>query len=96
MSIEEEFKAVYEAHKDEILSLISEAAALVTKAEVLSEQYGIPFRAKVSPLSQSYIPESLAEKFPELDSDKLWELGCDVTVNHEYHDTGWAHSAVCY
>ncbi len=96
MSIEDDFKVVFDAHSAEIHAAMDKALAAVQEAEALSEKYGIPFRGSVSPLRQDYIPSSLRVLFPEIDGDKLYDIGVDANISHEYHDEGWAHSAVCY
>lgn len=81
--------AVSDAHKriDEKMSV---AWAALNEAVKISEETGIPFSAGVSPLSQSYIPESLHEKFPDVDRD----FYSDITGAWGEYD-GWQHSAVC-
>jgi len=54
----------------------------------------LPFSANVSPLSQSYFPESFVDKFSDLDSDTVYDITGAYTSY--YHDgAGWEHSAVC-
>jgi len=88
--IERTFRlAVSDAHKriDEKLAV---ARAALREAEKISEETGIPFSASISPLSQSYIPQSLEQKFPDLDPEFVSDL---TQAWGEYG--GWQHSAVC-
>jgi len=66
------------------------AHAALREAVKISNETGIPFNASISPLSQSYIPVSLAEKFSDLDRDFINE----ITDSYGEYD-GWQHSAVC-
>jgi len=61
--LEVEFKKVFEKHSQEIEDQLETAAKAITKAEKLSEKYGLPFHAQVSPLSQPYWPASFSTKF---------------------------------
>src|SRR5277367_6154618 len=92
--LEAEFKAVVEAHLEEIEEQIQIATDAISKAEELSEKYGLPFRAGVSPLRQSYYPTTFHSKFGSLDQAVV----SDITGAYsEYHNdgAGWEHSAVC-
>ena len=97
LTLEEEFDKV----SDEATALINEqldiASAAITKAEEIAEKYGIPFGSCVSPLGQSYLPNSFPEKWKDLSEDKIEELNgefaCDwANVMDGY---GWQHSSVC-
>lgn len=66
------------------------ASAALDEAVAISEETGVPFSAYISPLSQSYLPNSFSEKFPELDSLFANDL---AGAYGEYE--GWQHSAVC-
>jgi hypothetical protein len=91
--LETAFKAVYDAHIGEIRAKIDEAAAAIREAEKISEKYGIPFRARVSPLAQNYVPNSFDHNLVTDEEDNFLDnLDCYVSGYH----SGWAHSAVCY
>jgi len=81
--------AIDDAHKriDEKMAIARNA---LNEAVKISEETGIPFSASVSPLSQSYIPDSLSEKFPDVDR----EFYSDLTGAWGEYE-GWQHSAVC-
>jgi hypothetical protein len=64
------------------------------EAEKLSDEHGIPFGSNISPLSQSYFPNSFREKFPDLDLDS--EEIQELVGYSEYYEGGWEHSAVCW
>lgn len=81
--------AVSDAHK-RIEEKMDKARAALDEAVQISEETGIPFSASVSPLSQSYIPNSLSEKFPDVDRD----FYSDITGTWGEYE-GWQHSAVC-
>jgi hypothetical protein len=92
--LEEEFKALVEKHSKEIDEQLEIARKAIQKAQTISEKYGIPFYAGVSPLGQSYFPGSFPEKFGELDS----EFVSDTTGAYsEYYNDGcgWEHSSIC-
>jgi hypothetical protein len=91
--LETEFKQVVDDHMQEIKAQLKIASDAISKAEELSEKYGLPFRAYVSPLSQNYFPTTFSDKFGELDSDFVSEI---VGAWSEYpSEGGWEHSAVC-
>lgn len=88
LKLETEFEALYNKHVKKIEEQLNIAAKAISKAEELSEKYGIPFYAGVSPLSQSYTPGSLDE---DLDKDFI----SDLTGIYPGEYEGWEHSAVC-
>lgn len=70
------------------------------EAEALADKHGVPFRSGISPLSNSYVPNSFSKsKFAALERDVV----CDIAgVWGEYisdmlsgYGNGWLHSAVC-
>lgn len=69
---------------------MSQASALLDEAVAISEETGIPLDAGISPLSQSYIPGSMTEKWPDVDRGFMNDL---ANAYGEYD--GWQHSAVC-
>lgn len=90
--LETEFKKVFEAHAQEIDDQLEIAAKAIAKATKLSEKYGLPFYASVSPLSQPYWPSSFSKKFHGLDSDFVSDL---TSAYNEYGEDGWRHSSIC-
>jgi hypothetical protein len=91
--LEAEFQKVYDDHNEEICEQLRIANAAIGKAEELSEKYGLPFDAGVSPLRQAYWPNSYSDKFGELDTDFVGNV---TDCFSEYHEGGWEHSAVCW
>lgn len=89
--LEAEFRKVAEAHMDEIDEQVEIAQKALRMAVKLSEKYGLPFYAGVSPLGQSYCPNSLQDIFGDLSSGIIH----DVTGVYSISDEGWEHSAVC-
>src|SRR5579864_907823 len=87
---EREFRLALSDAQARIDAEMSKAWAALEAAVKISEETGIPFSAGVSPLSQSYIPNSLGEKFPGVDREFYSEL---AGAYGEYE--GWQHSAVC-
>lgn len=88
--VERSFRlAIEDAHK-RIFEKMATARAALQEAVKISEETGIPFRAGVSPLSQSYIPNSLGDKFPDIDRSFVH----DIAEAYGEYD-GWQHSAVC-
>jgi hypothetical protein len=89
--IERTFRLAVNDAQARIGAKLIEASKLIDEACAISEETGIPFRAGVSPLGQSYIPSSLSEKFPDLDR----EFATDIADAHGEYE-GWQYSAVCY
>lgn len=88
--VERAFRLAMNEAQSRIDEKMEEAWKAVNEAVKISEETGIPFSAGVSPLSQSYIPNSLAEKFPGVDR----EFYSDVSGAYGEYE-GWQHSAVC-
>lgn len=92
-ALEIEFSKVCQTITPQIKEKIDLAAKLIEEAEGLSEKHGIPFRAKVSFIYNSYIPQSLDKKFPDIDDEFVSEE--TGVYKFEYGGGGWQHSAVC-
>lgn len=90
--MERQFRKVAAEAGIRIQEKLNQAAQLIEEAEKISEETGVPFTASVSPLGQSYIPNSLAEKFPDLDTSFAYDV---TEASSEYGYGGWEHSAVC-
>lgn len=90
-TLEREFRLTYYSARDKIAEKLAKADKLIDEAVALSEEYGVPFSAYVSPLNNSYFPRSMEEKFPEIDLVFVSEL---TEASNEY-GSGWEHSAVC-
>lgn len=88
--MERAFRLAVDDAQARIDAELSKAHAAIRAACAISEETGIPFRAGVSPLSQSYIPDSMSEKFPGVDREFTSEI---AGAYGEYE--GWQHSAVC-
>jgi hypothetical protein len=88
--MERAFRLALDDAQNRINEKLRIARAALDEAVEISEETGIPFSAGVSPLSQSYIPNSLSEKFPDVDRDFYSEV---AGAWGEYE--GWQHSAVC-
>ncbi len=107
MTIEEDFKKICDEHMSELDAADAEACAAIQRLEDLSEKYGIPYRANVSPLRQNYTPESYAafqtayakevEGLTDEDEGTYEdELSVQVLGTYPGEYEGWQHSAVCY
>jgi len=90
--IERSFRRTYFATMDRIQEKMNQASSLIQEAVKISEEAGVPFSARVSPLRNSYFPRSQEDKFPGLDSEFVSEV---TETYNEYECTGWRHSAVC-
>jgi len=96
-----EFEQVCKDAKEQINAKLEEAHAALEQAEKIADQYGVPFRSHISPLSNSYVPTNFSEsKFGKLDKEVVCEI---AGVWGEYirellggNYGGWIHSAVCY
>jgi hypothetical protein len=88
--MERSFRLACLEAQERIEEKLRAAMAALREAEKIADEAGIPFSAGISPLSQSYIPSSLEEKFPNVDRDFI----NDITGSYGEYD-GWQHSAVC-
>ena len=88
--MERQFRLAVSDAQSRIDAEMDKAWAAIRAAVAISEETGIPFSASVSPLSQSYIPDSLSSKFPGVDREFYSEI---AGAYGEYE--GWQHSAVC-
>lgn len=92
-TLDAEFIKIADATNKEIEAKMEEACKALNEAVKLSEKNGIPFRANISFLGQSYIPKSFENKFPDVDLDQALEyMGAWRT---DFQETGWAHSSIC-
>ncbi len=91
--LEEQFKKAIDESTDKIYEQISIAEEAIEKACKISEEYGIPFYANVSPLGQVYRPDSFDKKWGKLldDEDTIYEYLENGIGEYE----GWQHSSVC-
>lgn len=89
--MERDFRRAYFSTIDLIEEKLNAASDLISEAVKISEKAGVPFRAHVSPISNSYCPRSKDDKFPELDQDFV----NSVTDTYDNEYGGWRHSAVC-
>lgn len=90
--LELEFRTLKDHIGAEIDVHLTNARRLLDEAVALSEKHGIPFRAEVSPLSQTYVPEAFRERFAKMDMDRVEEI-MDVSIDPGQY--GWERSAVC-
>jgi hypothetical protein len=92
--LEKEFEKTFKEIEPLIQAKIAAAVVLLNEAEGLSYQYGIPFRPKEEIMfcSPSYLPESMKEKWPDLDEDFVREL--TGAFGYDGWD-GWQQSQVC-
>jgi hypothetical protein len=94
LALEAEFEAVVKKAHSEIDAEVKIARDHIARAVKLSEKYGIPFHAGVSPLGNNYTPQSFKTKFPGLDTEFVSDVtGTWDEENYQYG--GWQHSAVC-
>lgn len=91
--LEQDFSDLYEKISPQIQEKMTAAAKLIDEAQKLSEEHGIPFRPETHIMwcRPSYIPRSLKEKFPELDSDFI----SDATDAWGGRYPGWQYSQTC-
>src|ERR1700723_2063982 len=68
--LEREFLKTFHAVHGKIQENLRQASLLIEEAVKLSEENGMPFRPKFNlcGFKMSYIPRSMEEKFPKLDS----------------------------
>lgn len=106
MSVEEDFKKLYDDHIGELDAADKAAGEAISKLEALSEKYGIPYHAAHSPLGQVYRPTSYnvlnagyraetdglsPEDGEYIEDDLMRQVTGDGSGNYE----GWQHSSVC-
>lgn len=91
-----EMERAFRVKAMEVTDLINEELSQAHKhlaaAEKLAEENGISFSSSISPLSQSYVASTFAEKWPDIEEDFANEI---TEAYSEYGDGGWEHSAVC-
>jgi hypothetical protein len=87
--LEREFRSTVAEATEKINAKLAKAKKYLSEAVALSEDYGVPFSASISFLSQSYTPGSVPEEL-----DKEFVESVTGTYN-EYGYEGWEHSAVC-
>lgn len=92
--LEKEFEKIFDEIHPQIQEKLAAAARLIDEAEALAEEHGVPFRPEKTIMfcRPSYIPQSMQEKFPDLDSD-FWTQVCDAWGGYDYE--GWQQSQVC-
>lgn len=92
--IEKEFTEVCAKISPQIQEKLSAAAKLINEAEALAEEHGVPFEPDddIMWCTPAYIPESFAEKFPEIDHEFVYEVA-NVYPGCEYN--GWQQSQTC-
>lgn len=71
---------------------LHEAMTLLSDAEKIAEEHGVPFRSSISFLSQSYSPRSMKTKHAKVDVDFMRGL---TGAYNEFGREGWEHSAIC-
>jgi hypothetical protein len=92
-----EFEKVYQDRIEEIKTELKQAEEAVTRAEKLSEKYGIPFETDIiiGFTDTTYIPKSFKDKWQELDIEDGLELVKVDYPSDPYGDygieDGWAH-----
>lgn len=90
--LEKEFRQTASKALKLIKAKVAEAENALSEACALSEKYGVPFDTGISFLSQSYTPDSVGEKFPDVDRSFINEI---TGASNEYGYGGWEHSAAC-
>ena len=91
--LELEFQRAISETYPEIQSKIDQAFQLLQQAEEMARKRGIPFYSKISPVGQTFCPETF-KKFARLDSNLVEELTSCFEPSHVLN--GWEHSAICY
>lgn len=96
--LEQEFRETLKQVGKQIQDKLNEAGRLISEAEELSEQYGVPFSAHISPLGQDYFPYNIRKRWGELGEDRIEKVIKETgkwwfDINENYG--GWEHSAVC-
>lgn len=91
--LEKEFKEACDTAQAEIEVHIDTARAAIRLAVAVAEKYGVPFRAGISPLRNTYHPKTFQEKFGKLDH----RVTNDISETWQEYpgEYGWQHSAVC-
>lgn len=87
---ERAFRVAADSAADRINEKLDLASQYLSEACKISEETGVPFSSGISFLSQSYMPGSFRDKFPEVDT----EFRNSITDAYGEYD-GWQHSAVC-
>jgi len=90
--LEKQFRQTASKALKLIHAKVAEAETALSEACDISEKYGVPFDSNISFLSQSYSPDTMEEKFPNVDLSFINEI---TGSSNEYGYGGWEHSAVC-
>ena len=91
--LERQFRAAVPAVQALIGEKLDLALKYLQEAEQIADDNGIPFYSPISPLSQSYIPDSLQEKWNDVSKEVVQQ---ETETYSEYDFCGgWQHSAVC-
>ena len=93
--LEKEFETLCESVNPKIQAKLKEAMKALEEAEKLAEKHGVPFYASISPLGNSYIPNSFSKKFSELDEQFVTDVTGVYSEYDGFSSGGWVHSAVC-
>lgn len=92
--LENEFRALMSSVGEEIRKRVVEADRLLSEAEDIACEHGIPFETPVSPVNQCYVPVSFHLKFDDLDPGLVAELA-DMYSEDIRDGHGWKFSEIC-
>lgn len=93
--LEKEFLEAVKKAKAEAEIQLKIARKAIVKVEKIAEKYGVPIDCDISPLYNTFTPESLEEKWKEIDAESFDELFGEAGMCIEDTYAGWQHSAVC-
>ena len=89
---EREFRLAQRAAQKLIDEKLKIAMDALSEAETISTETGVPFMSNISPVSQSFTPSTVKNKFPNIEQYAVQEIS---GTNNDYGYDGWQHSAVC-
>lgn len=95
-NIEKQFEEAVRIARKKIDKHLQKAMDELKEAEKISEEMGIPFFSQLSPIAQSFTPESFADKWADkLGFDRIDWASEIIGANIEDEYPGWQHSDVC-
>lgn len=90
--IERKFRLAVTQANAEMNKHLEDASEALRKAVEVAEKYGVPFDSNISPIGNTYSPESVRSLHPKVSTDFIDSLtGTYDEENYEYG--GWKHSA---
>ncbi len=82
--LERQFRVKYLETTKQINDKVEQAQQLLQEAINISDEKGVPFNSKISPINQPYIPKNVKNK------KKVHKI-----FGYDLSNSGWLHSDIC-